>query len=168
MKKIILLSLVVLFTAFGSIAQKKQRVIDPAKAQEIFNSRVKFMQDELLLTPEQTEKFIPVYKNYLETIKAIAHPKGNENVSTSDEAYKQIMNQLKFKRDIIDSQEKCVSGLKDILTPQQLMKFLKAEHKMQRKIHGAKEYRGKHPRDGKRGDGKRKTCAPHAQSQSVS
>ena len=62
----------------------------------------------------------------------------------------------------MNAQEKAVKELKNVLEPQQLTQFLSVENRMQNKMRGAKEHRGKNPRDcnGHRGKGhgKGKPC----------
>lgn len=158
MKKIALLLIVMVTGVFSSFAQKN---IDPAKAEEIFNAKVKYMQEQLLLTPAQTTQFIPVYKNYLTTIRGLKRPdKKNIQVTTTDQAYNIIKSEFDFKRGIINAQEKAIGQMKSFLTPQQLMKFMSAERRIQGKIRGAKEFKGKGANNKDRSNNSRQCKGP--------
>ena len=93
MKKRILLIAVMIATTASAIAQKN---IDPAKAEEIFNSRVKFMQEQLKLTPAQTEKFVPIYKNYLESLRSIKRDTCKIKPATQEEAFMVVKKRIDY------------------------------------------------------------------------
>ena len=153
---------ILIFTAFALTASAlcAQRKIDPAKAQEVFNAKVKYMQEQLLLTPEQTEKFIPIYKEFLDEVSAIKRParyeKENE-VKTVDEAAQIVIDRINYLRAVLDAQEKCIGKLKSVLTAPQLMKFLKCEKAMQSKISRFKD--GKRTKRQSGEGGPKKECA---------
>lgn len=135
MKRLFLLFTTILVAVMAMSGQHK---IDPAKAQEIFNAKVKYMQEALLLTDAQTEQFIPVYKQYLEDVKAIKRPDRKKEAETADEAAQKVVDELNFKRGILNAQEVCINKLKTFLSAPQLLKFTKAEQSMQRKLYSEK------------------------------
>ena len=139
---------ILIFTAFALTASAlcAQRKIDPAKAEEVFNAKVKYMQEQLLLTPEQTEKFIPIYKEFLNEVREIkrpAKPQKEDEIKSVDEAAQIVIDRINYHRAVLDAQEKCIGKLKSVLTAPQLMKFLKCEKAMQSKISRFKD--GKRP-----------------------
>lgn len=145
MKKIILLLAIVIVTSTAMFAQKEQngpRPLDPQKREQIFNARVQAMQKQLKLTPEQTQKFIPLYKSYLDEIHSLKFPKRNVSPKDINEAYSGVMSQLKFKKNIISIQEKYVGKMRNILNPQQLTQFLKVESNIQHSFKAEKDRRG--------------------------
>ncbi|MGN0205680.1 MAG: hypothetical protein ACI4BC_00410 [Muribaculaceae bacterium] len=153
---------ILIFTAFALTASAlcAQRKIDPAKAQEVFNAKVKYMQEQLLLTPEQTEKFIPIYKEFLDEVSAIKRPTKphkEDEVKTVDEAAQIVIDRINYNRAVLDAQEKCIGKLKSVLTAPQLMKFLKCEKTMQSKISRFKD--GKRTKRPRGEGGPKKECA---------
>lgn len=135
MKRLMLIIMLLSAGTFATFAQKTdKKEMTQERKEKIFNAKVKMIQEQLLLSPEQTEKFIPIYKNYLTQVFALKRPEKEPKITTSDEAYKYISTTLATKKSILSLQEACVGDLKNILTPQQLMKFLKVENAMQHKI----------------------------------
>lgn len=152
---------ILIFTAFALTASAlcAQRKIDPAKAEEVFNAKVKYMQEQLLLTPEQTEKFIPIYKEFLSEVREIKRPAKpqEEEIKSVDEAAQIVINRINYHRAVLDAQEKCIGKLKSVLTAPQLMKFLKCEKAMQSKISRFKD--GKRTKRQRGEGGPKKECA---------
>ncbi|MDD2961876.1 MAG: hypothetical protein PHR45_07340 [Muribaculaceae bacterium] len=148
MKKVILIFALIIATVTSAMAQK---TIDPAKGQEIFNAKVKFMQENLLLSAEQTEQFIPIYRKYIDGIRALKHPSRKAECKTVDESYNNVMAGINFKRSILDLQETAIKELKSVLNAQQLGKFINAERQMQDKIKGFKDKK----KNGEKGKGKK-------------
>lgn len=153
---------ILIFTAFALTASAlcAQRKIDPAKAEEVFNAKVKYMQEQLLLTPEQTEKFIPIYKEFLNEVREIKRPtkpQKEDEIKSVDEAAQVVIDRINYHRAVLDAQEKCIGKLKSVLTAPQLMKFLKCEKAMQSKISRFKD--GKRTKRQRGEGGPKKECA---------
>ncbi|MGM9828641.1 MAG: hypothetical protein ACI30C_01240 [Muribaculaceae bacterium] len=153
---------ILIFTAFALTASAlcAQRKIDPAKAEEVFNAKVKYMQEQLLLTPEQTEKFIPIYKEFLNEVREIkrpAKPQKEDEIKSVDEAAQVVIDRINYHRAVLDAQEKCIGKLKSVLTAPQLMKFIKCEKAMQSKISRFKD--GKRTKRQRGEGGPKKECA---------
>lgn len=143
MKKIALIMALVVTFAMSAVAQPKQ--LSKEDQEKLFNGKAQMMQKKLGLSEEQTAKFLPLYKAYQEDISKIKHPQRVEPKSsslTSDQAYNAVVSQLKFKEDILKMQEKHLKKMKDVLTPQQLMQFLRAENAVQASIRDHKKGRG--------------------------
>lgn len=123
--------------------QKKQLSPEERQAQ-MFNARVKTFKDKLLLTTEQTEKFIPVYKEYMgEMGKQFGAKKPKQpEVNTTEEAQKLVIDGLDAKAKVIEIQKKYIPRFAKILTPQQLVKFLPVESDMQRLVRKERMQRG--------------------------
>ena len=54
--------------AAGQGKTKKQNLSPEERKAQMINARVKTMKEKLLLTSEQTEKFIPLYQEYYGTL----------------------------------------------------------------------------------------------------
>ena len=123
--------------AAGQGKTKKQNLSPEERKAQTINARVKTMKEKLLLTSEQTEKFIPLYQEYLEEMgkQFGKRPRKKEEVKTIDEAQAQVLEGLNGKAKVIEIQKKYVPRFAKVLTPQQLVKFLPVEGDMQRLVY---------------------------------
>lgn len=124
---------------------KKQNLSPEERKAQMINARVKTMKEKLLLTSEQTEKFIPLYQEYLEEMgkQFSKRPEKKAEVKTIDEAQAQVLEGLNGKAKVIEIQKKYVPRFAKVLTPQQLVKFLPVEGDMQRMVHKERMKRSK-------------------------
>ena len=131
--------------AAGQGKTKKQNLSPEERKAQMINARVKTMKEKLLLTSEQTEKFIPLYQEYLEEMgkQFGKRPRKKEEVKTIDEAQAQVLEGLNGKAKVIEIQKKYVPRFAKVLTPQQLVKFLPVEGDMQRMVHKERVKRSK-------------------------
>lgn len=146
MKRIVMMISLALICVTSVMAQPKK--LSGEDKERLFNAKVQMMQEKLDLTESQMPDFMDVYKDYNEAISKIIPPKPERPTAgeelTSEQAYEKIMRQLKFKKDILDVQEEYIGKLKQILTPKQLMRFLKVEQMVQMSILDHKRARGAH------------------------
>lgn len=149
MKKIALILTLIVTVAMGAVAQPKK--LSKEDKERLFNGKVQMLQKKLGMTEEQVKDFLPVYKAYLEAIFDIKRPqrlKVKPEEMTKEQAFNDVVGQLKFKQDILDVQETYTGKLKDVLTSQQLLMFWKAEASVQKSImdhmKGRKAKWGKH------------------------
>jgi hypothetical protein len=150
MKRIALIFSVVLccFAALSAEPNLSQDQID-----RIFNAKVKMMQDQLDLSPAQTERFIPVYRSYCNEVRNLfhSHPRPDKRAATvsSDAACRFVLGNLKTKETVLRIQQKYIPKLSKILSPQQLLMFLKVESDIQHQIMGEHSRRngGNHMRN---------------------
>ncbi len=142
MKKIMMIMVLVAVFAVGAVAQPKQ--LSKEDKEKLFNGKAQMMQKKLGLSEEQTAAFLPLYKSYQEDINKLKRPErvdGKSETLTSDQAYNAVVSQLQFKENILDVQKKYIGKLKSVLTPQQLMQFLRAENDVQMSIRDHKKGR---------------------------
>lgn len=144
MKRLTLIMALVLSFTMGAIAQPKQ--LSEEHKERIFNAKAQIMQSKLELTEGQMKDFLAVYKQYQDEIMKIKRPKrvAKSSELTKDAAYEAVVGQLDFKKKILDVQEKYIGKLKPILTPMQLVKFLKVENYVQMSIRNHKDGRKAH------------------------
>ena len=132
MKRIALIIALITTFVVGAVAQPKP--LSKEDREKIFK-----------LSESQMEGFLSVYKQYQEALTKIVPPKRlnprNEDL-TSEQAYNQVMEQLKFKKQILEVQEEYVGKMKDVLTPKQLSRFLQVEYMVQKSILDHKKMRG--------------------------
>lgn len=143
MKRIALIIALITTFVVGAVAQPKP--LSKEDREKIFNGKAQMMQEKLKLSESQMEGFLSVYKQYQEALTKIVPPKRlnprNEDL-TSEQAYNQVMEQLKFKKQILEVQEEYVGKMKDVLTPKQLSRFLQVEYMVQKSILDHKKMRG--------------------------
>lgn len=138
MKRIIFIFAILASCAFTGIAQA---TTDNKSDDSVFNAKMKELQERLLLSPQQTESVMPIYRNYTNEIKNLPKLQKKPASATEDEAYKHVILMLDRKIAILKIQEKYVGQLKSILNPNQLMQFLHVEKIIQAKIMGERTKR---------------------------
>ena len=116
--------------------------------------RIAGLVEELQLTPEQAEKFAPVYLAYQGEIRKIRKDlktlMDGYNGKEIDEklAFRMVMDQLNADADIIACKKEYMRVFKNHLTPEQLSKIFMVEKKAMRpqRPHGGQEGPGRGPR----------------------
>lgn len=143
MKKILFIGLYILSLtiAFG----QDQPEVDPAtqdpKVQEkIKNLRIAYISDKLGLTPEQAEKFWPVYRGFSDERKQLrmefakSRKELNSQNPTAEDQEQQVRLGLELKQKELDLEKDYSGRLMKIITAQQMLNLRKAEGDFQRMI----------------------------------
>ena len=97
--------------------------------------RIAGLVEELQLTPEQAEKFAPVYLNYQGEIRKIRQElkmlmDGYEGKEIDEKlAFRMVMDQLNADADIIACKKEYLRVFKNHLTPEQLAKVFTIERR---------------------------------------
>jgi Spy/CpxP family protein refolding chaperone len=100
--------------------------------------RIAAIAEELKLTPEQAEKFAPVYLNYQGEIRKIHQElkmlmDGYEGKEIDEKlAFRMVMDQLNADADIIACKKEYMRVFKNYLTPEQLSKIFLVEKRAMR------------------------------------
>ena len=100
--------------------------------------RIAAIAEELKLTPEQAEKFAPVYLNYQGEIRKIRQElkmlmDGYEGKEIDEKlAFRMVMDQLNADADIIACKKEYMRVFKSYLTPEQLSKIFLVEKRANR------------------------------------
>ena len=145
MKKTILLSLMILLTAMGALAQQKKGNGD--KAKEFLEFKLKFIADEMELKGDARQKFNETYsqmeqerrqlfKKSKEIEKRIKNSK-NASEAEYDKANKEL---TEVKAKMADIEKKYDAKFSKFLTKKQLFKMKEAEEKFMEKV---REYHAK-------------------------
>lgn len=108
------------------------------------------MVEALALDDETAAKFIPVYKAYLEELRACRGPKmrpegrkpGEKKELTDEEVEKRILNSFAQMRKILDVKEKYYQEFRKILSPKQIQKIYNRERMNGARLQHEKERRG--------------------------
>jgi len=145
MKKIFIISLYILSASFAF--GQDQTEIDPAtqtqdpKVQEkIKNLRIAYISDKLGLTPEQAEKFWPVYRGFSDERKQLrmdfakSRREVNAQNPTPQDQERLVKLGLELKQKELDLEKDYSGRLMKIITAQQMLNLRKAEGDFQRMI----------------------------------
>jgi len=138
MKKLLFITILLLFTATNVVSQKMNR-------QKIKLLKTAFITEAITLKPKEAEKFWPVYNLYsnqlqqlkfkleggrIQEIKAAG---GIENISETNA--KEIINQsLIYEKEVYEAKIKMVKELSKIISAHQIIKLQKAERDFNKRI----------------------------------
>lgn len=115
-------------------------VQDPKVQERIKNLRIAYISDKLGLTPEQAEKFWPVYRAFSDERKALrmqfakSRKEVNAQNLTQAEQEEQVRLGLELKQKELDLEKDYSSRLMKIITAQQMLNLRRAEGDFQRMI----------------------------------
>ena len=138
MKKVLIPLLLLLVIAFGTAAQQQDdndppQQADP-KAQEKINSlRIAYLTDKLGLTPEQAEKFWPIYREFAERRKEIRSElrqaaKGIDKNNPDPKKQQELVDlSLKVKQRVLDLEKDYSGRLLKVVTAEQMLRLPNAE-----------------------------------------
>jgi len=146
MKKLIIL--LILLVPFYTNAQEKRF----AKIQALKTAHI---TEALELSPEQAEKFWPIFNAFdekmheyrsTERFQVIEKVKNEGSTLTESEANALIDLQLKLYNDQAENRIQLINELRNVITPQQIIKLKVAEETFRRKIldHYRKRNKGLH------------------------
>ena len=107
MKKYIL----IVFVMLGSFSGIKAQGGDDTRAEKIQALKIAFISNKLQLTPEEAEKFWPVYNQYDNEIRSL--PKGGDAIATEEK--------------LLNIRKKYQSSFEKVIGPQKLNKLFNAE-----------------------------------------
>jgi hypothetical protein len=112
--------------ALPSFGQDEEPVVDSKARAKIDAARAAYITERLGLTPEEAEKFWPVYREFAQKREAMrmdyvqARRKGVED--------KELVEMgLKIKQQELDLEKEYSGRLMNIITPQKMMNLRKAE-----------------------------------------
>jgi hypothetical protein len=143
MKKLVIIGLYILSIsiAFGQEQPEADNAVQDPKVQErIRNLRIAYISDKLGLTPEQAEKFWPVYREFSDQRKTLyqdfakSRREFNAQNPTPNEQEEQVRLGLELKQKELDLEKDYSGRLMKIITAQQMLNLRKAEGDFQRMI----------------------------------
>ena len=132
-------------TIFGQNEQKSKGQQNRPTFEQVEQKQCNRMVKELMLDDVTSAKFIPIYKQYLEDIKACKLSKYKRNMKERDnkvaqtdaDIEKMIKDQFEQTRRMVDIQEKYYIDLQKILTPKQILKIYRP---MSQRMFGGKGF----------------------------
>lgn len=159
MRKLMLLLVAAVVSATAVNAQTTQTTEDDSqeKMAKFLNAKIKMIKEKLLMDDEQTENFIPIYKEYLaemhESFKDRPARQERQEISSSDDAAKILTEDIDGKIQVLTVQKKYITKFAEVLNPQQLMKLMQAENDIQRMVRKESKRRGPDGPGGQPGHG---------------
>lgn len=152
MKNTNFFTLIAIFVSFVFYAQGGRM---REKKEQIQSLKIAFISNKLSLTPEEAEKFWPVYNVFNDKQFEIRNQKTKLHLKRMDdefvdklsekEAYN-IINQMEnMEEDVYVNRKKFFQSLKGMISPIKIIKLRKAEEDFNKKL--LEQYKGKRMRD---------------------
>lgn len=141
MKKVLTLMCLSIFFSWSLSAQRPSESSEKIKA-----LKIAYLTEQLNLTPQEAEKFWPIYnahdeehnslryKTRLAYKKAIEQNKSLDNNISEKEAQKIILLKLETDKKIYESQSNFIAKVKKVLSYKKIMKLQVAEIEFGRKL----------------------------------
>jgi len=126
--------LILLFISFGTFAQNKEAM------KKIESARIALITERLGLTPDQAEKFWPVYREYNMQRREIREEFRNERQGAnlqnmSEEESKQLVQKsMDMKQKELNLEKEYSKRLTEVISTQQLFKLKNAEKDFQQML----------------------------------
>ncbi|ARV10965.1 Spy/CpxP family protein refolding chaperone [Gilvibacter sp. SZ-19] len=136
------------FMLIGFSADAQRQRPNPG---EIEAQKTAFITNNLDLTPEQAQKFWPIYnasEKRMESIRrqqreALMKVRLNGGAVSDSEAWDLIENLMSWEQSMLDERKNLVAQLKGVVTPQQILKLKRAEEEFKRRLLQAMQRRRK-------------------------
>lgn len=131
---ILMFVLVVCHNGFGQVRPGvkrppgfDQRVISPNQLSRVQAVKERYISRRLNLTPEQSEKFWPVYRRYQDALTAVRRLKRQNNSNTEADGSEQIRRELYYESEIVNIRKFYTDEFLKILPPDKVSELFKAE-----------------------------------------
>lgn len=139
--KIPILFVILLYGAFPLSAQDTEPVMQNKEAMEkIQSARIALISNRLGLTPEQAQKFWPIYNEYVQKRRDLQQDlmKDRQGVNMNDlteEQSRKLMEQsMDIKQRMLDLEKDYSGRLQKIITAQQMLELRQAEQEFRQMI----------------------------------
>ena len=120
------------------------------------SAKIGFITNRLNLTPQQAEKFWPVYNQFEEKRENLRIDKRklsldmNKNGLTDDDAKKMIDAELKSRRDDLSLNEEFISEIQKVISSSQALQLMRAERDFNMEVLRNLRHRDDNPRQPRR------------------
>ena len=149
MKILKILPLLIAFISLNAMAQDAQFI--RKKKEQIKALKVAFITNELSLTPDEAEKFWPLFNAFedkqqeikTQKLKGYLNRMDDDSFDKlSDKEASTLLNQMESSEDeLYQLKKKFVTSLKGVISPVKILKLKKAEENFNRKL--LQQYRDK-------------------------
>ncbi|RMG77793.1 MAG: hypothetical protein D6707_10740 [Bacteroidetes bacterium] len=141
MKKKMSLVLLLVTTIWSANAQPKKMPPQKMKKEQIKAEKIAFITKELQLTPEEAQRFWPVYNEYEAKQEAIHQEhrqlmkQKRENQEPTDKEAEEMLNKyLSLKQQELDIEKEYIEKFKQVLPVKKVGKLMEAEHKFKKEL----------------------------------
>lgn len=115
-----------------SVLAQEEPAKDPKGRQRIEAARIAFITERLGLTPEEAEKFWPVYREFnqkrMEIRQQFEQARKNQGEASNEEQQRRLLEmELQAKQRELDLEKEYSGRLLQTITPQKLLALRKAE-----------------------------------------
>ncbi|MBQ9137465.1 MAG: hypothetical protein IJX65_02380 [Alistipes sp.] len=147
MKKIIYVAIFAVMALFAqdALAQAKNpKEVNKAKHEELMNTRLQMLKDELKLTDVQYVAFEPVYREYRKTIAKVADNKGakvRKEELTNENALKVAATRLSNTINTSSVKQKYLWIFAEVIEPLQVEKLYRIEDRISREARKVAQYK---------------------------
>jgi hypothetical protein len=151
MKKIIVL-FVAVATMFAqdAMAQQKpqmteeQRAASKARREQVMQTRLQMLQEELKLTEAQYAKFEPIYRAYLKEVLRVSNrdARVKKEELTNENALKVISARLANQITNATVKQRYLLIFAEVIEPLQIEKLYRVDHRIAREAHKIVKYAG--------------------------
>jgi CBS-domain-containing membrane protein len=158
MKKIIVL-FVAVATMFAqdAMAQQKpqmteeQRAASKARREQVMQTRLQMLQEELNLTEAQYAKFEPIYRAYLKEVLRVSNrdARVKKEELTNENALKVISARLANQITNATVKQRYLLIFAEVIEPLQIEKLYRVDHRIAREAHKIVKYAGVQPQAAK-------------------
>lgn len=154
MKKIILFTLISLFSCTTLFAEKKNTPKKPTE--DDFRREATVISERLKLSEDSAKAFETVYVDYKKdvfaTMDACSKPSDKKGNLTEEQIDEQNKARLAHSRKMLDIREEYYTKFKSVLKPSQIDRMYKIEKRIiERKRTEISSRKSKHDKDGKKG-----------------
>ena len=142
MKILKILPLLIAFISLNAMAQDAQFI--RKKKEQIKALKVAFITNELSLTPDEAEKFWPLFNSFedkqqeikAQKLKGYLNRMDDDSFDKlSDKEASTLLNQMESSEDeLYQLKKKFVASLKGVISPVKILKLKKAEENFNRKL----------------------------------
>ena len=128
MKKLFIICLLLLGMGQVALAQKSK----------VREAKVQLIKERLKMTPQQDEKFWPVYNRYQGELRVLRRyyadqfKKDRSNPRDKAEAIEYVSNNLEYQQKVVEIKKKYANQFKKVISAQQLANFYQAEKDFKR------------------------------------
>ncbi|MBC7654511.1 MAG: hypothetical protein H7098_08575 [Oligoflexus sp.] len=112
-----------IFFSFSTYAQGG----NPKKSKQIEAIKIGYLTRRLDLSPEESERFWPVYNQYQQGLQDINRQKKAARAQNGDDANKLVDDDFKYEDKILDLKKKYRYEFKKILSPEKVKSLYVAE-----------------------------------------
>ena len=127
-------------TGFGQVARMRMQVMrnnnrfnnpefrnqPPARRVQIIKEN--FVNKQLALTPEQSEKFVPLYHQYQQELMNVQKLKHLNNTAAQANGAEQVNKDLLYDSQLVEIRKRYMDEFLKIMPPEKVSLLLKSEH----------------------------------------